>query len=184
MKPQEFNEIKTQRLILKPFVATFDFANKLFEIISGNREFFKYMPWADVKQAEQEFDFLRGAEKAWKNKTKSDYAMYLSSNNEFVGCCSFFNINWDDNTGEIGYWLNPKYAKQGLMSEAVSAITQEYMAKGFERIIIHANPDNIASCKTAEKCQYKREGIMRNFTFNPSLGKREDIVLYAKIKEK
>ena len=34
MKPQAFKPLQTQRLDLKPLVASFDFANKLFDIIS------------------------------------------------------------------------------------------------------------------------------------------------------
>lgn len=182
MKPQEFKELKTERLILKPHVATFDFAKQLFDIIDKNRDFFKYMPWVDVEKPEQEFGFLTGSEKGWKNKTKANYAMF--SENNFVGCCSFFNINWDNESGEIGYWLNPKYARQGFMSEAVNAVANEFFNMGFKRITILANPENIASCKTAEKCGFEREGLMRSYDFLPALKKREDVALYSKIKEK
>ena len=183
MKAQEFKEIQTNRLMLKPLVATFDFANHLFDIISNNREFFKYMPWADIKNAEQEFDWLRSAESNWKNHKSAEYGMFLRDTNDFIGVCSFFNISWSNEIGEIGYWLNPKYANNGFMSEAITAISQEYFNNGFKRIIIRANIKNIASYKTAEKCGFTREGIMKSATFNSSLNEREDIALYAKIKE-
>lgn len=182
MKLQEFKELHTERLNLKPLVATFDFANHLFDVISKNMKFFKYMPWADIKNAEQEFDFLRNAEKGWKKQTKATHGMYLRTNGDFVGVCSMFDIDWDDETGEIGYWLDPKYAKQGYMSEAVNAVAKEFFDMGFQRIIIKANPENIASCKTAEKCGFVREGIMRNCCFNLGLNKREDLALYAKVR--
>ncbi|MCR4917893.1 MAG: GNAT family N-acetyltransferase [Alphaproteobacteria bacterium] len=182
MKSQEFKTIQTKRLDLKPLVATFDFANYLFGVISKNIEFFKYMPWADIKNAEQEFDFLRSAEKGWKKQTKATYGLYLRDNGDFVGVCSFFDIDWDDEVGEIGYWLDPKYAKQGYMSEAANAVANEFFNTGFQRIVIKANPENIASCKTAEKCGFEREGLMRNCCFNLGLNKREDLVLYAKVK--
>lgn len=180
MKPQEFKEIKTPRMVLKPHVATFDFAKVLFDIIDKNRDFFKYMPWFDVKNAEQEFDFLRDSEKGWKNKTKANYAMFAK--NEFVGCCSFFGINWNNESGEIGYWLNPKFANQGFMTEATSAIADEFFNMGFQRITILANPENIASCRVAEKCGFTREGIMRSYDFLPAFKVREDVALYAKVK--
>jgi RimJ/RimL family protein N-acetyltransferase len=184
MKPQEFKEIKTKRLILKPLDATFVFAKDLFNIISYSRSFFKYMPWADIKNPEQEFDFLRGAEKNWKTQKKATYGMFLRTDNDFVGVCSFFNIKWDDETGEIGYWLNPKYSCQGFMTEAVNAVSDKFFNIGFKRIVILANPENVASVRVAEKCGFKREGILRSYDFLPTLNKREDIALYAKIKEK
>lgn len=93
-----------------------------------------------------------------------------------------FNIDWDDEVGEIGYWLDPQYANHGFMSEAVDCVATEFFNHGFHRIIIKANPENIASCKTAEKCGFEREGVMRSCSFNAGLKARKDIALYAKIR--
>ena len=184
MKPQEFKPLQTARLDLKPLVATFDFAKEIFDIIDKNREYFKFMPWSDIQQPEQEFDFLRSAEQKWKKQTTANYGLFLRSDNSFVGVCGFMDVNWSNESGEIGYWLNPKFARQGFMSEAVQAIVQEFFNIGFKRIILKADIENIPSCKTAEKCGFEREGIMRAWTFNKVLNKREDMALYAKINER
>ncbi len=184
MKPQEFKPLQTTRLDLKPLVATFGFATEIFDMIDKNREYFRFMPWSDIKNPEQEFDFLRGSEKKWKNQTSANYGMYLRSDNSFVGVCSLMDINWSHETGEIGYWLNPKFARQGYMSEAVQAIVQEFFNIGFKRIILKADIENIPSCKTAEKCGFIREGVMKSYEFNKPLNRREDMALYAKINTK
>ena len=184
MKPQEFKILKTKNLELRPLVATFEFANTLFDIIDKNRDFFKYMPWADVEKPEQEFAYLSDSEKGWKTNIKANYGMFMRNSGDFVGVCGVFNIKWGNESSEIGYWLNPKYAGRGLMTEAVNAITDEFLHIGFKRIIILANPENIASCRVAEKCGFAREGLLRSYDFLPALNKREDIVLYAKINEK
>lgn len=184
MKPQDFKILQTKNLELKPLVATFAFANDLFEIIKNNRDFFKYMPWADIEKPEQEFSFLTDAEKAWKKQEKATHGIFLRKDGHFVGVCTMFNINWKNESGEIGYWLDPKYAGQGFMTEAVDAVSKEFFGMGFKRITILANPENIASCKVAEKCGFKREGIMRSYDFLPTINQREDVALYAKINEK
>jgi len=184
MQPLEFKELHTERLVLKPLSATFSFAQELFDIISKNRDFFKFMPWANVEKPESEFEFLQSASKGWKKREKATYGMFLQSNNKFVGVCTMFEINIDNESGEIGYWLNPVFANQGFMSEAVNTIANEFFNIGFKRIVIKANPENIASCKVAEKCGFEREGLLRSYDFLPVLNKREDIILYAKIKEK
>jgi len=184
MQIKEFKILQTKNLELKPLVATFKFANELFDIISQNRDFFKYMPWADIEKPEQEFSYLRDSEKGWKSNTKANYGIFLRNTGDFVGVCSMFNIKWENESGEIGYWLNPKYAGRGLMSEAVNAIASEFINIGFKRIVILANPENIASCRVAEKCGFEREGIMRSYDFLPALNKRENVALYAKINEK
>lgn len=184
MKSQEFKEIQTKRLDLKPLCASFDFANYLFNLISKNREFFKFMPWVSIENAEQEFDWLRSAESNWKNKKSAAYGMFLTGTDKFIGVCSFFDINWTRESAEIGYWLDPKYSKQNFMTEAVNGIVNEFFNVGFKRIIIKACPENIASCKTAEKCGFELEGLLHSYDFLPAMNKRVNAALYARIKEK
>ena len=184
VKPQEFRPLQTTRLDLKPLVATFDFANELFDIISKNKDFFKFMPWANIETPEQEFEFLTLAEKWWKSQITANYGMYLRSDNSFVGLCAMMNIKWSNETGEVGYWLNPKYARQGYMSEAVNAIVQEFFNMGLKRIYLTADIENTASCKTAEKCGFTREGVMRSAAFSKPMNRRQDMALYAKINTK
>ena len=185
MKPQEFKELQTQRLDLKPMVATFAFANELFNIIVKHRDKYKYIPkLAGAPNAESEFDFLRGVEKGWKNKTKATYGMYLRDGGAFIGACSMFNIDWDAESCEIGAWVDMDYAGKGFMTEAVNAITTAFIDMGFKRVVIKANTENLASCKVAEKCGFEREGVLRSCEFNPYLNKREDFAIFSKINDK
>ena len=184
MKPKKFKRILSKKLELKPLVASFDFAKYLFNIISMNRDFFKYMPWADIKKPEQEYDFLRNAERKWKENTEANYGIYLRSSGDFVGVCSLFHIDWDNESGEVGYWLDPEHANHGFMTEAIKALTKEFFVNGFCRIVIMANVENTASRKVAERSGFIQEGILKSYEFNTVLGKREDLVLYAKINNR
>ena len=49
--------------------------------------------------------------------------------------------------------------------------------------IILANTENVASCKVAKKCGFEQEGVLHSYDFLPTLSKREDVILYAKIKK-
>jgi len=182
MKIQKFSEIQTKNLDLKPLVATFDFANYLFNMITNNKDFFKFMPFANVTKPEEEFLFLCRAEKTWKDLSSAQYGMYLRKTGEFVGVCSIFGLNKERDSGEIGYWLDPKFSRHGFMSEAVTAVSDTFFEMGCHRIQIVANVKNIASCKTAEKCGFEREGIMRRYVFNNYLNESEDMALYSKIR--
>ena len=184
MKITEFKNLQTQNLDLKPLVASFEFANYLFDLITNNKEHFKYMPFVTVKKPEDEFEFLRGAEESWKELKSAQYGMYLRGTNEFVGVCSIFGLSKSKESGEIGYWLDPKYARRGYMSEAVKAISEAFFEMGCARIQIVANVKNIASCKIAEKCGFEQEGVMKRYCFNSYLNEIENMALYAKIKEK
>jgi len=188
MKPQKFKSLQTKRLDLKPLVATFDFANKLFAIISKikatNSTYFTYIPsLTEVENPEQEYDWLYQSETGWKNQTRAVYGLYLRENNEFIGICTLRHINWRDGNGEIAYWIRPEYTKQGLVSEAVNKITQAFFDIGFNRFVLTASPNNRASCGVAKKCGFEQEGIMRKCGFNPNLNKLDDAILFAKIKD-
>jgi RimJ/RimL family protein N-acetyltransferase len=188
MKPQEFKPLQTVRLDLKPLVATFDFANELFNIISRikatNPTYFTYVPsLTEIENPEQEFDWLRQSETGWKNQTRAVYGLYLRDNGEFIGICTLRHINWRDGNGEIAYWIRPEYTRQGFISEAVSKVTQSFFDIGFSRFVLTASPNNLASCGVAKKCGFEQEGIMRKSGFNPNLNKLDDAVLFAKIKD-
>lgn len=189
MKPQKFKSLQTKRLDLKPLVATFDFANYLFDIISKIKAtsptYFTYVPsLTEIKKPEQEFDWLRQSEDGWKNQTRAVYGLYLRKTDEFVGICTLRHINWRDGNGEIAYWLRPEYASQGLVSEAVNKVTQSFFDIGFNRFTLTASPNNFASCGVAKKCSFEQEGIMRKLCFNPNLNKLDDAILFAKINKK
>lgn len=182
MKIIEFKELQTKNLDLKPLVATFDFANYLFNMITKNKDFFKYMPWININKPEEEFDFLRSAEESWKELKSAQYGMYLRETGEFIGICSIFDLKKGRDSGEIGYWIDPKFSGHGFMSEAVTAVSDAFFKMGCHRIQIVANIKNTASCKVAEKCGFEREGVIRRFCFNAYLNEVENMVLYSKIK--
>lgn len=188
MKPQKFKPLKTQRLDLKPLVASFDFANKLFDIISRikttNPTYFTYVPsLTEVENPEQEFDWLRKSEDGWQNQTRAVYGLYLCENGEFIGICTLRHINWRDGNSEIAYWIRPEYTKQGFVSEAVNKITQAFFDIGFNRFTLTASPNNFASCGVAKKSGFEQEGIMHKWAFNPNLNKLDDAILFAKVKD-
>ncbi|MCQ2562686.1 MAG: GNAT family N-acetyltransferase [Alphaproteobacteria bacterium] len=185
MRQQDCNELKTERLDLRPIclTPTFKFANYLFDLISNNRDFFKYMPWIDIETPEQEYEFLLSASQNWKTQKTATYGMYLSNTDEFVGCCSVMNINIKNCSCEIGYWLNPKYSRQGFMTEAVNAVTKEYYDRGANRIVIRANPENTGSCNVAKRCGFVYEGVSKQVEYNPATKNFEDLAVFAKLKE-
>ena len=185
MKKQEFNELKTERLDLHPICLepSFELANYLFNLISSNRDFFKYMPWSNIKTPEQEYEFLQGAAAKWKDNKAATYGLYLKGTNEYVGCCSVMNLNFSNSSCEIGYWLNPKHAKQGFMAEAVNAVTKEFFDRGAKRIVIKADITNTNSRHVAERCGFVCEGIAKQSEYYPATDTYGDVAVYANIKE-
>jgi RimJ/RimL family protein N-acetyltransferase len=66
-------------------------------------------------------------------------------------------------SAEIGYWLGEKYWGQGIMSEAVPAVTR-YAFETFDlaRVFAYVFASNPASARVLEKAGFALEGRLRN----------------------
>ena len=182
MKQQKFKElITTKRLNLKPIKPSFDFANLLFDEISKNRDFFKFMPFALVKKPEEEYDFLvSGQQNAEAGKAVS-YAMFLKETNEFVGMVSVHNVSWKRESGEFGAWICKKFAHNGFTTEAIKALEAYFFQMGFHKLSAKANVKNKASCGTLRKLGLKKDGLERDATFNKQMQEWETFAVFSKL---
>jgi [ribosomal protein S5]-alanine N-acetyltransferase len=82
-------------------------------------------------------------------------------------------------TVEIGYWLRRDAQRRGYMTRAVVLVTRHAVDRGAERVYLRADPQNVASCRVAEKAGFTREGVLRSVHWNPRLGRRQDWAIYA-----
>lgn len=85
-------------------------------------------------------------------------------------------------SAEIGYWLGETAWGQGIVTEALRAITAEAFAR-FELTRIYALPfaDNLASVRVLEKAGYLREGHLRQSAIKD--GQIRDQLLFAAYKQ-
>jgi GrpB-like predicted nucleotidyltransferase (UPF0157 family)/RimJ/RimL family protein N-acetyltransferase len=90
-------------------------------------------------------------------------------------------IRWDeaDSTAEIGYWLRRDAQGNGYMTRAAVLVSRYALAKGAARVFLRADPENVASCRVAEKAGFTREGVLRSAHWNPRLGRRQDWAIYS-----
>lgn len=84
-------------------------------------------------------------------------------------------------SAEIGYWLGEAAWGQGIVTEALQAVTAEAFRR-FEITRLYALPfaDNLASVRVLEKAGYTREGCLRQSAIKD--GKIRDQLLYAAYK--
>ena len=66
--------------------------------------------------------------------------------------------------GHIGYWIDKRFANQGLTTRAVCALTDyAFDELKLHRIEINLRPENEASRKVAEKSGYHYEGVRSRY---------------------
>jgi RimJ/RimL family protein N-acetyltransferase len=95
-----------------------------------------------------------------------------------LGSIALLDINWDQERGEVGYWLAREARGHGHVTRAVRLIC----AFGFERlrlarIALLASTRNGASQRVAERAGFTREAVLRSYMRTPE--GRQDMVAFA-----
>ena len=86
---------------------------------------------------------------------------------------------------EIGYVLRSDAQGRGYMTEALNAVVQTAcLSAEIIRIFATCHPENIASQRLLERCEFIREGRLRKFQVYPNIsGEPTDVFLYARVCE-
>jgi RimJ/RimL family protein N-acetyltransferase len=91
-------------------------------------------------------------------------------------------VRWNErhDVGEIGYWSRADARGRGVVTRALRLLARYAIEReGAARLQLRADPENVASCRVAEKAGFKREGVLRSAHWNERLGRRQDHVLYS-----
>ena len=81
-------------------------------------------------------------------------------------------------TGEIGYWLGAESRGRGAATRAVRLICEwAFEELGLVRMQLLTHPENAPSQKLAERCGFRREGVLRAWV-DMKEG-RVDLVMYS-----
>lgn len=174
-------ELRGNRIALKEHPITFDHANEAFEIIERNRDIFtKFFPWPDKTRSPEDYfrGFLTPIDGKMDSGEKAEYM--ILKGDTFIGQIGFFNVDFDCESGEIGYWLDKKYVGNGYMQEAIQILEKYLFESGFNRIVIKHHSHNSRSRKVIEKAGYTYEGTSREHA--PLDGRKRDLLSYSKLR--
>ncbi|MBI2448354.1 GNAT family N-acetyltransferase [Candidatus Microgenomates bacterium] len=178
------NQLFGKRIILKRTKPNLKTASIMFETIDKNREHLgKWFPWEKfTKKIEDSIGYLFEKEKLTKVGKKIEYGIYVNGN--YVGNISVFDINLKKKSGEIGYWISAKFARQGYVSEAVSVLEKEFFANfGLNRIQIQCDEENNASAGVAKKCKYYFEGKLRENSYDEHRDCFRNTLVFSKLRK-
>ena len=156
----------TRDLHLRPSNATD--AESMFTMLS-DPESMKY--WCDEPLAD-----IGAAVEVLNKDLESDaqgnsmcWAVTLKGHDKMIGKCILFQFNDQNRRAEIGYLLNRKYWRRGLMHQALGAIIDfAFNTLDLHRIEADVDTQNIGSLGLLEKLGFKREGLFRErwFVYN------------------
>ncbi len=90
------------------------------------------------------------------------WVLELRDEGEIIGACCLWNFNDSRTCAEIGYELRPEFWRQGLMTEALSAIIDHaFGSLRFHRLEAVPLASNRASIGLLLKLGFRREGVLR-----------------------
>ena len=141
--------LQTERLTLRRLMVRDD--ADMYEY-SKNKEVTEYLTWDAHPDVAYTREYLQYLGSHYNIGDFFDWAVVLDSEDKMVGTCGFTRFDYNNNSGEIGYVINPAYWGRGIAVEAVNAV----MEFGFEslrlnRIEAKFIEGNSASMRVMEK---------------------------------
>ena len=142
------DEIRTERLVLKPMCM--EYLNSTHEYAS-DPENTTYMLFLPNDSIEQTMGYIQGAENEFCKEQPSFYEMAVLCNEVHIGAVSLY-LNEERDTGEFGWMINKRYHGQGYATEAAVALLEYARRKlGVKHFTATCDTENAASRHVMEK---------------------------------
>lgn len=176
---ENFPYIKTERLVLRRI--TKEDVNSIFEYLS-DEEVMKFYGMSPLKSEEEALEEIDWYNNIYESKTGIRWGITLQDENKVIGSCGFHNWDRRHNRAEIGFELTKLFWNQGMMGEALRAITQYgFLNLQLNRIQALVEPDNFASLGLLKKLGFNQEGLLAQYEF--TCGKYDDLIMLSKLKK-
>jgi ribosomal-protein-alanine N-acetyltransferase len=157
-------------------------ASALYTILADDKvtEFYDDDPLTDISQAR---DQINDWEYGFVNKRCVRWGITRKNEDEIIGTCGYYGFHTWHRRASIGYELARNYWRQGIMTEALSAIISfGFVEIELNRLEAVAMPENTASIKMLEKLGFRNEGLLAEYEIWGSKG-FVDLSIYALLQK-
>lgn len=164
-------------LTLRP--TTIEDAEFMYKYIAGDVDIATFTTVPSDYTLQMAYDAIELWKNGFEDKTVMQSAICINEG-PIIGQISLQSIDIRDHHAEIGYLLNAEFRGQGIMSRAVSLLSDYAFGIGFRRLGAFAMPRNIGSVRTLEKNGFEQEAVLRNFITELD-DTQTDAVLFSKV---
>ncbi len=175
--------IETERLLLRHPRAGDGAAHHeaVAESIAEMRQFLASLPWVAAEQSVTTSElYCRAAESNFLARKDLPYLLWDKSTGKVVGATGLHRTDWATPKTEVGYWCRSSWCGQGVITEAVTALSQlAFGLLAVARLELITDEDNRASRRVAERCGFTLEGVLRNERRAPD-GSLRNTCVYAR----
>ncbi len=157
---------------LKPFLRVDDhitihlarpeLAQAIFEVVDSQREYLRqWLPWVDLtKNISDTQNFIK--ESMQHNTNGTRLTTFFMVEEKLAGSIGVVSFNKDNNSCEVGYWLNKELQGQGIMTKTCRRfIDHLFSVKNLNRIEIKVASANLKSQTIPERLGFIKEGTLR-----------------------
>lgn len=137
-------------------------AGALFNLTDRSRERLReWLPWVDqIVEEQHSVNFIKNALK--QGSDNGGFTAGIWVKDELAGVIGFHEIDWNNRSVSIGYWLGKNHEGQGLMSSACRALVDYALIKlDLNRVEIRCATGNHKSRGIPERLGFVLEGIVR-----------------------
>ncbi len=173
----QFTTLETDRLLLKKFTPE-DYIS-IFENLPEAEIKILLGHTTDAAFQKEKNRYLKGY--STYNRSFVFFQLIDKASSNIIGGAGFHTWATDHKRAEIGYEITDEaFKKQGLMTEAVSAILKYgFTVMHLHRIEAIVGPDNIPSLKIVAHFNFIKEGILKeHYLVN---GIYEDSIIFSKL---
>ena len=142
----------------------------------------EFMGQEPHKSIEETCTLIRRLQTSYEQCESLFWCITLKGEDTIIGSCTLFAFNFDFHYAETGYNLHRDYWRQGITSEAMSAVlTYGFTELGLHRIEADVAPDNTRSKNLLLKLGFTFEGNLRQRYF--FRGQFEDEYYFGLLKD-
>lgn len=136
-------------------------ADELYAVIAANRAYLsRWMPWAPNQTLDGTLAFIRTSRRQLADNQGFQTAVIQADG--IVGVLGFHQIDWQNRSTTIGYWIAEAAQGRGTITRAVAAlVTHAFQVWRLNRVEIRAAVDNERSRAIPRRLGFVEEGVLR-----------------------
>ncbi|AZA99380.1 N-acetyltransferase [Chryseobacterium joostei] len=170
-----FPELETDRLKLRR--ADVNDINELFAMRS-DPDMMKYIPRPLATDLEEASTHLKIMDEKITSNEMINWAITLKDDPKMIGTIGYYHIKPEHYRAEIGYMLLPDYQGKGYVTEAITKVVNyAFTTMNLHSIEAVIDPENVASAKVLEKCNFIKESYFKENEFYN--GQFLDTIIYS-----
>jgi len=176
--------IKTERTLVRPVKV--EDARLMHDAMKASFVSLKqWMPWAQSLASLRDTEsYLKEGERLWRMSMRDGVEQPLQimdpTDQIYIGATGIKPADLLVPSFEVGYWVNQRYTGQGLITEAMNALTRFlFEVAHAKRVEINCEAPNKKSAQVAERLNYELEGKLRNSRLDATSCNATDSLVYA-----